>query len=221
MNLSTHKKSEVDLRVAQELKNNQDFIYETNQKLQSLGQGIISLSIQNEKLKTQADKDKKDIQIDVENHMQEVQNALSLSRKRVDKLEDWVAIVLADMQKRLDEFRTQIVHHEVLDEKFMAIGNWMKSFEYSHERLTGLVNSSANLLQGKIESGIEQVRKELTPEDVVDPIKAEVEELLNCMRVDFEGLVREIAFIKKNVSYNDKKFENIYTLIERLKTREK
>jgi hypothetical protein len=35
--------------------------------------------------------------------------------------------------------------------------------------------------------------------------------------VDFDGLVKEIAILKKAVAYDQKKFENVYTLIERLK----
>lgn len=218
MNLSTHKKSEVELRVAQELKNNQDFIYQTNQKLQSLGQGMIALSIQNEKLKAQMDSDKKSIQIDQENHMKEVHNVLSMACRNIDQFEKRVELLLDETQKRLNLFHEQLVHYEVLDEKFKAIADWMNSFEASYERLCGMVNCSVNLLQGKIASEVDQVRKDLTPDpNAVNPIKKEVQDLLDSMRVDFQGLIREIALIKKDVAYGEKKFENIYTLIERLK----
>lgn len=218
LNLSTHKKSEVDLRVAQALKNNQDFIYQTNQALQNLSQSIIALSLQNEKLRSQFESDKKGKEIDYENHLKEVNNRAAMLGQRVSAFEDGIVRMLSEVQGRLDEFRTQLVHHEILDQKFKTIVQWMQSFESSHERLSGLVNSSVCLLHGKIASEIESVRKDLTPSpDARDPIKAEVEEFLKSMRVDFEGLVRELALVKKALAYDEKKFENIYTLIERLK----
>jgi hypothetical protein len=41
--------------------------------------------------------------------------------------------------------------------------------------------------------------------------------MLTCFKIDFEGVARELMMVKKNVAYGEKKFENIYTLIERLK----
>jgi hypothetical protein len=41
-----------------------------------------------------------------------------------------------------------------------------------------------------------------------------MEDKFQDFKVDFDGLVKEIALIKKAVAYDQKKFENVYTLIE-------
>lgn len=213
-------KSEVDLRVAQELKNNRDFIYQTNQALQNLNQSILALAQQNEKLRAQVESDHKQTLILNEQLQMACVNHYAMSRKQIDAFEKGIICFYKDVQEQLDEFKKQTIRHEVLDEKFKSIAEWMKSFEVSYERLSSFVNCSFGLVQGKIASEIDQVRKDLTPDpDAVDPIKKEVEDLLTSMRVDFQGLIKELAVLKRDVAYGEKKFENIYTLLERLKCR--
>ena len=73
-------------------------------------------------------------------------------------------------------------------------------------------------LQAKATEDLRLLREELTPKQPeIDPIKSQLDERMAVWKVDFDGLVREIAFLKKAVAYDQKKFENVYTLIERLK----
>ncbi len=219
MNLSMHKKSEVDLRVAQELKNNQDFIYQTNQALQGLSQSIIALSLQNEKLHAQFESDKKSMHIILENFMSDMDERHAMFSKHMSDKEQRMVLILSKVQGQLDAFRTQMVCAKDVDEKFETVAGLIKSFEASLQKLTGFTTNSISMLHGNISSEISQVRKDLTPDpDAIHPLKAQVEDLLNSMRVDFQGLIRELALIKKDVAYGEKKFENIYTLIERLKS---
>ena len=44
-----------------------------------------------------------------------------------------------------------------------------------------------------------------------------MEEAFQILNVNYSGILKEISLIKKDISYSQKKFENIYTLIERLK----
>ena len=67
-------------------------------------------------------------------------------------------------------------------------------------------------------SDLSQAKKELTPvEPEIDPVQQMIDERFNVFKIDFDGLVRELAILKRAVAYDEKKFENIYTLIERLK----
>lgn len=48
-------------------------------------------------------------------------------------------------------------------------------------------------------------------------VKKEIEEKLSIDRVDFEGVMRELQVIKKDMFIKEKLIENLYTQIERLK----
>lgn len=222
LNLSTHKKSEVELRVAQELKNNQDFIYDTNQSLQNLSTSLIALSLQDEKLRTMFESDKKSKEIAYENMVAEVSNKVSAQEKRMSNFEHNIVKLLQETQGRMKLIEDNMVCHDVLDQKIIEIAEWLGSLEVSLEKLKNLVTSSNTRFENMIVHDFNQLRLLIPKEDVDSKnVKTEVEELLKSMRVDFEGLVREISLVKKALAYDDKKFENIYTLIERLKAGQK
>ena len=83
---------------------------------------------------------------------------------------------------------------------------------------TDNITQSFGNLQGQLKQDIEKLRKALTPiVPEVDPVDTKLDERFKVFKVDFDGLVKEITLLKKAVFYDQKKFENVYTLIERLK----
>lgn len=218
MNLSTHKKSEVDLRVAQELKNNQDFIYQTNQSLQVLRQGIVSLSLENEKNLAKSGSQINNVSIAFENLQEEVLKKL----KDIDQR-------LGDMQSKMIDFSNNFSYlKDRIELEYLKRSEFIsalvpearkidlieKDLFIKNERINILINNLNELLNVKIDSTKEYLINKIPD---IDPIKKKLNDYLRIFKVDFDGLSREINVLKKSVDYGQKKFENIYTLIERLK----
>lgn len=218
MNLSTHKRSEVDLRVAQELKNNQQFIYETNQALQKSSQGLISLSLQHEKFKAKLESDLKTLQIKFEN-----------LEKKVIEESDSTGHLIADYATALIDLTRELGHK--FDQVFAAyasisqvnalsrvIENELDGLQKQFAGERAYVDSQVTSLRCQLDAQNFSIRHDLAPiVPEVDPIHKALDERLNPMQIDFAGVIKEIAILKKAVAYGEKKFENVYTLIERLK----
>ncbi len=219
MNLSTLKKSEVDLRVAQELKNNKDFIYRTNQEIQNLKGLVNDLNEQHQKLIAKFDSETKSVVIDFENHSDENKQLTHKLELRISEFENSFNKVLSGITSKIDHVCRSYSSNDQVDRKFNQIADGLECFEESFSKLCGDLAACVMTLQGNIKEESNLIRKELAPKPQDHlATKAEIDDRLNVFKVDFDGLVREIALLKKAVSYDDKKFENIYTLIERLKT---
>jgi hypothetical protein len=213
-----YKKSEVDLRVAQELKNNQDFIYQTNQTLQGLSHGLVALSLQHERVIAKFDSEKKDILIDFENICDKVNKSLHEINQRIGDLESKYNKDIEDIKFVLNTAIQNCITQEVFN-------NEIRLGSISFNKLDSTINKHINEsrsnnqhIHSTIKSEIQKVREDLTPIiPEVDPVKKAIQEVFEVFKVDFDGLVREISILKKAVAYDEKKFENVYTLINRLK----
>jgi hypothetical protein len=72
-------------------------------------------------------------------------------------------------------------------------------------------------IRGHIKNNVQDLRKEMPDMPDISPLTKKIDETLACFKVDFDGVLKELQMVKKSVAYGEKKFENIYTLIERLK----
>lgn len=219
MNSFTPKgKSDVEIRAAQELKDARDFQYNTNQTLNSLKEGIISLSMQHEKVMAKCDSDRKALLIEFEN------------------LREWILASFKEMNKRLGDAESKLF--EVLDaftdlreeagSCYLTREDFVESFDELEQKIcsnhlkqtmkSDHLLGSFDQLKGQAKLDLENLRKELTPvPPEVDPVQAQIDERFAVFKIDFDGLVKEISLLKRAVFYDQKKFENVYTLIERLK----
>ncbi len=162
--------------------------------------------------------DKKMLEIDFENHRNRCENMLGGFSQRCSVFEKNITDLVDHIQFNMEQFRTFYVSQTIVDERFKSISDWIFSFEESYKKLCGLLNSTAHVLKGQIQEEVSNIRRDLTPViPEVDPVKKHVDDVLSIFRVDFDGLIKEIDRLKKDVAYDQKKFENIYTLIERLK----
>jgi hypothetical protein len=213
-----HKKSEVDLRVAQELKNNRDFIYQTNQYLQSLSQGIVSLSLQHESVIAKSESDKKSTLIEFEKICDKVDRKLHQIDQRMGDLESKNIKDIDNLKYIINEMMKSFVVREQFSEQITDVNYRVKKIS---DNVTQFIDStiiSNAQIYAHIKSEIKKVKVDLTPiVPEVDPVKKAIDERFDVFKVDFEGLAREIAILKKAIAYDEKRFENIYTLIQRLK----
>lgn len=218
LNLSTHKKSEIDLRVAQELKNNQDFIYQTNQSLQNLSQGILNTSNACEKIRAASENKCKEIEISFENLVKKLDEKYAAIERRFTNFERDIIYMVQSNQNVVNQIRNQCsefehfkkdshCHHDLVDSILVDISKTLQDQSSSLEKGISLTKQEVDV-----------VRKELSPKGPsVESVKNAIDEILSVMKVDLDGIVKELNLIKKSQYYDEKKIENLYTLIERLK----
>jgi hypothetical protein len=104
-----------------------------------------------------------------------------------------------------------------LDIALHTLGSLVASQNLKQSLKNDALNQSLQQLQGQTQESLKALKEELTPKPPdIDPIKAQLDERFKVWQVDFDGLIREIVLLKKTIHYDQKKFEHIYTLIERI-----
>jgi len=218
LNISTHKKSEVDLRVAQELKNNQDFIYQTNQSLQNLSVAIDSLSTKIEKRLNGIENRQAAIEIAFENMNSDVIEHFKASKSVIKDISDYVEKSLDVVSKRMENLRASTPEKDVVTSCFDIVNGLYNSLATEIHDVRDIISNRHKEIQSKIVDSSDSLRKELTPiKPEIDPIEASVNSKINDMYVDFASLKQEIAILKKASYYSEKQFEFMVTQLERLK----
>ncbi len=218
MNLSTHNKSQIDLKVAQELRNNQQFIYQTNQSLQDLRNGLKELASQKDHYFQQYQSLIKELQISYENFTNTMLVRMHENERRVSGYENVLNQFTKECTKKIEVINQNYVEKLDFQGIIQGIEEEKEELKTKVKVLFDSVFSSLKSIESKICSQICDLRQELLSSmPSLDPIRKEYEERINTVYVDFRGLITEIERCKKTLAYDEKKFENIYTLIERLK----
>lgn len=218
MKLSTPPRTEIDIRVAQELKNNQDFIYQTNQSLQRHDNDIREISNDHDLIVAKFGSATKEILIDFENHSSGVNARLKKMETRLSEFERLSKASIDSIQARSDEACNSHMTVYEAEYRFNALADWAEVVNQKFEKLTNAVAASISTLEGKMRHESNSLKDELSEMLVEEPnAKNEINDTISAMRVDLDGLKREIHLVKKDYAYDEKKIENLYTQIERLK----
>lgn len=217
LKLSTPKTSEEIASHAKE-KEYQAFIYRTNQVLNRLNEGIVSLGIQHEKMYQKHQSLHNNLSIDFENHISDVGLKIGRAFSVIDDMRSDVADIQNEVRSQLDTSNLQFVNKVDLAKMVEHLAQQQRLLDLSFKSLKNFVESELmkikSSVDGKIKAASDEIKKEIPK---VDPIEERFKSKLNDFYVDFTGLVTEVARIREAVRYGEKKFENIYTLIERLK----
>ncbi len=219
MKTFTHKeRSEVDIRVAQEIKNHNDFIYNTGQEIDRLKGNIVSLAIQHDKVIAESGRNRRELLIEFENIKENVVETIHQMKQRLGDMESKVSHVIESFSDLKQEFHDQLIIQNELITLTHEIDKSLSSLQTQSSSQKDYFNYAISQLKNQVEEKVKEVKEELTPKPPeVDPIKQQLDERFQVWKVDFDGLIREISILKRAVAYDQKKFENVYTLIERLK----
>ena len=106
MKTSTPKqRSEVDIRVAQEIKNHRDLVYDQGQRINSLKEGLGALAILHERAMAKTESDRKDLLIEFENFREEILSSFKVMNQRLGDLETKLFKILdafSDLKERVE-----------------------------------------------------------------------------------------------------------------------
>jgi len=105
----------------------------------------------------------------------------------------------------------------LLDKSTSDLRLYLSSLEKKLEDIAKKLESESEKTNNKIEKAIKKLKKEILelPSEASE-VREELLEILSMNKIDNEGLLREIKVLKKTVFINEKKIENLYTLIERI-----
>lgn len=209
---------EIDLRVSQELKNYQDSIYQINQEIQKINRAIVSLSLVLEENKAKGGREAKNVLIGFDNMSDKVLKHCLEINQRVGDLETKFQKLEKETKERLSTISQELsLKDKFIENKFLDLKK-IDIIDVEQRKNKEYFSLAIEQLKSYINQQFYQLRKDLTPDSKKDDaMKKYLEERLNTFKIDFEGLVKEIAILKKAIAYDQKKFENLYTLIERLK----
>lgn len=215
---STPKRSEAEIRAQQAAKNHQDFIYQTNQSLQNLSEKLINLSLLHEKKIAEYGAMHKKLEIAFENLGRSLDAKTAQALKTSIESSVFVSNASNTLQNHgedLKRLRDSITALENSLEEQKANGKSLSNESVIHK---ASVNASIEQLRGQIQGHIASVREDLKPKPMdTRLIEKTIEERLMPYQVDFAGLAKEIIYLKKSTGYADKKIENLYTLIDRMR----
>jgi hypothetical protein len=208
------RRSEDEIRAAQAIKNNQDFIYATNVALNLLKDEIKSLRSLIEKERAERGREIKEIQIHVEKaledfvvdmasfdaHLDEITLIQKKNKLEIECLITLYQCVLGSCNDREKEYDSLKNSSFQLMTKYDKCIELMKSHAYHFDR-------------GLSEWG-RKLREELTViKPQIDPLEVKLNEQIAIMKVDHQGLYKEINLLKKSTEYAQKKIEAIFDKI--------
>lgn len=210
-------KTKEEIEILSKEKQYNDFVHYTNQTLNKLNEGVVALGIQHERMFNKHQSLHNNLSIDFENHLSEVGLKIGRAFTCIDEFRSDLGEIQTDVKQHLRTVNRDYVTKEDMDRMAGYIAHQQRLLDSSFQDLKHFVENSLNTLKGSVEETIkttaDEVRKDIPS---VDPVKELFDRKLAAFYEDFTGLVTEIARLKEAVKYGEKKFENIYTLIERL-----
>lgn len=208
------KRSEKEIREFQAEKNNNDFIYHTNQSINSLKDSLISLSLQFEKERGERGSQLKELKILIENYLDDSNkkmkgmfNEIETFRSQIYKFGFQINACenqITELKSSLEKAEKNIIYcrEEILEQGKEA------------DRVIQSFHNVSEDFQRRLVNACDRLRDELkVVKPKVDPLEVKLNEQINIMKVDHQGLYKEINLIKKSFEYSEKKIEAIFDKI--------
>lgn len=205
---------ECQLRLSQELKNYQTEIYQMKQSIEQLKAMVLSLAkkqddqmakmqtqykaseVLNEHFTEYVKEEVKECKHVLDGYRNELQKVSGLAREAIDQSFNYTdRYAFYDHQKAVVQaFQDKQVQIESIKVELNQMCNRYTRMECAN-------NTAMNHLESQIPN--------------LQPLRDYVDQNIKENSINMAGLVREIEICKNRISYGDKKFENIYTLLER------
>lgn len=217
LNLSTHKQSEVDLRVAQELKNNKDFIYQTNQSINQLREQIATLQLQKQQMKNKLESQLTVLEIQFEHLSEKVSDNIKSCLHRIGNAESAFTALQEVLITELNKLKESAASQENVKQLYTSIDEELRSVKLNVQNIKSFCLGAITQLAEHTNRELCNVKQSIPEELDLESFEKKINQLFDVVKVDYSGVLQELNLIKKALHYDEKKFENLYTLIERLK----
>lgn len=220
MRSSTRKlgKSNEELKREQEIREQADFKFNTNHVLHKLDQRISDLALQHESVVAKSGSDKVHISGQFEDLREAVLEHCKQMNQRVGDVESKMVQMMTAFNNLISHCSFSYMPMEKFYSLFQDLEDRVASNHLDSTSKLDSLSHTVGHLHGKIQQHVDELRQEVeSRKPDVNPLYNHVDQKFDIFRVDFEGILREIAILKQTVAYEEKKIENLYTQIERLK----
>lgn len=202
----------------QETKFHQDFVYRTNQSLQSHSQALIGLSLTYEKNRSLTAKEFKDLQINFENYQKTITEITNNHCSDLsDKICETVSIA-EDLHFKINDIYENYARLDDVASVQLTLEDRCDSLEKDQKIHAAYVDSSLMILKGHLNAQLDDLRHLV---DMPDLGHQQCEISLQIKRnedaITIKGLQIEIERLKKQCDYNQKQFEFVVDELKKLK----
>ena len=193
-------------------------MYNTGQKIDGLKHASVILSNRFDKLLSECGSNHTKLNSEFEELKKWVEESIYTLVQKIGNCESQInaqnKTIIEALKKTSDLFIEKEEFYPVVDE----IQRELKSFHEKSQSNFDYFNFAVEQARSQANQNIEdlKIKIDLKPDDF-DPIKSEINECLRSWMNEFVGLSQEIAILKQALAYDQKKFENIYTQLDRLK----
>ena len=209
-----------ELVVQQEIKNHNDQMLATNIAINELNKAGREVTNKIYEIKASVQSEQKDFEIKLCN----ISDCVELSESKIQRIfndfKDFKEKIICKINQSLSLMTEFKVFNDILKNRISSLESKSKELdkEIDETRRHNLTNIEE--VKRLLAKEIEKAKKEIIslPSEAQE-VKKEIQKQMSIDRVDFEGLLKEIRRYKKENFIIDKKFEHIYTLIERLDKR--
>lgn len=218
LNISTESKAEIDKRVAQELKNNRDFVYETNQSLQNLALALQDIKSQMAAhiamISSEITKQKTDNERFQERYLLGVKSSIA-------GIEAYRSMFI-EARKQIDDHikDNQNKYLPIVEHKsdMQSMLHDINSLKHRLQILEQRVSREIIEVEQECLHAVDDLRKEIMsmPSEAPEILDA-VSDRLQACDVNNQGVLRELEIIKAEQFSQRKHIEYIITNIKRLK----
>lgn len=206
-------------QVKQEIKNNDDELRYIKQELVKLTYEVIFLRKEKERIDAERESDsvyfkskiyelEKKYEETIKEHKKQIETLIS----SIKSLKDCAVSEIEILKEKKASSHEMMIYRNDLYNKMKFILDKVESHKTDLQNATTIINE-------KIKSTAEELKSSIPEKPNLDSLVESITESHENIALDIRALIKEIEILKHSQKYNDKKFENIYTLIERLKSK--
>lgn len=205
-----------ELITKQEIKNYNDTILNTHLAINNLNLKINEIEGRAEKAIAQVKKVFIENDIRLEKYQSQVLEDFSALRSRISSLETEIKFHKLSILSFKEAFTSLNYENSKFDNHIQVIYSSLSSNVKAISELRNEFLDHASSIKESIRFQINELREEFIKKpSEFSELKVELEKKIASNTINYEGIIKELLVCKKSAMINDKKIENLYTLIER------
>jgi len=209
-----------ELLTKQEIKNHNDQILASNIAIKKLNEELISLkmdSSSNWRAIVEMINGEISDQSKIKEDIRKLNSKFSKKEKESAVIVDRNYREMSTLDQSIETtYKLAKEHSKELE----GLVDYRDSLADKYEKQKQVVIASINQAKTQLRNEIAKTKEEILsiPSEALE-VKKELSEEIATYKIDSEGLMKEIKILKKEKFIQDKKIENLYTLIERLEAK--
>lgn len=212
------ERSEIDMRVAQELKNNRDFIYQTNQSIQNLTVTLVNLKIDLLDHRAQMDRASTSDHIALELLDKRLQDKHSRLLARMDTYGDLVEACVLNVDDYIASNNESHVSNKTYNANIKNVTDSIELLKIELTRTRSLISSECNRVSNECKSCMCSLKQEILDKpSEVQPMQQLLDTRMSEFNGNFSGVMDELANMKHDMFLMQKHIEELFNKFKRMK----